>query len=356
MAQNFSAEKQALVPFDIGDDVRRSSRPRASSTIVVTIDAHSLANTSFAAENVKYDVARALFLKELSLLSHEEVDYLSKHGHAGPSLPKMNAHGACDERVPETCTLELERLLSPALGIPQGKDEIMTDSVDAGIASMNARIDETEGFSASVLFDHSVTYGTHAVDGLDSARVAPSMSFLSTAPMSLDETSQQQCLSISANSAREEQMCSSDVKGGETQGEQNRTTVMLMNVPKGYTSSKLIRTIDLQGFAGLYDFIYVPMNFKERASTGCAVVNLLDPFVAKRFVAAFNGFSRWSSTSKNVCKACWSQKFQGLQSNVDHYRNSSVMRHSVPHEFKPRLFQGGTEIMFPPPCRKPIMG
>eukprot|EP00928_Gymnodinium_smaydae_P098648 TRINITY_DN9216_c0_g1_i3.p1 TRINITY_DN9216_c0_g1~~TRINITY_DN9216_c0_g1_i3.p1 ORF type:complete len:502 (+),score=50.08 TRINITY_DN9216_c0_g1_i3:80-1585(+) len=133
----------------------------------------------------------------------------------------------------------------------------------------------------------------------------------------------------------------------------NRTTVMLMNVPLGYTTSKLMRTIDSEGFAGMYDFIYVPMDFAARGSSGFAFVNLVDPLVAQRFVAAFNAFSRWLTRSKNVCRAVWAKHHQGLRANVARYRNSSVMGDGVPYDYKPRIFKNGREIPFPPPDRTP---
>eukprot|EP00928_Gymnodinium_smaydae_P098979 TRINITY_DN9328_c0_g1_i6.p1 TRINITY_DN9328_c0_g1~~TRINITY_DN9328_c0_g1_i6.p1 ORF type:complete len:179 (+),score=17.00 TRINITY_DN9328_c0_g1_i6:252-788(+) len=143
-----------------------------------------------------------------------------------------------------------------------------------------------------------------------------------------------------------------DAQDDETQVAEKRTTVMLMNVPRGYSSSKLIRTINSENFAGMYDFIYIPMDFKTRSSIGCAFVNLLDPLIATRFGAAFDGFSGWLTTSKNVCRAHWASKLQGLQANIDHYRNDSVMAASVPHEYKPRIFKHGIEVSFPPPCTK----
>eukprot|EP00928_Gymnodinium_smaydae_P011833 TRINITY_DN14329_c0_g3_i1.p1 TRINITY_DN14329_c0_g3~~TRINITY_DN14329_c0_g3_i1.p1 ORF type:complete len:106 (-),score=9.30 TRINITY_DN14329_c0_g3_i1:29-346(-) len=99
---------------------------------------------------------------------------------------------------------------------------------------------------------------------------------------------------------------------------------MLMNVPRRYTSSKLMRTIDSEGFASMYDFIYVPMA-AVRTSKGYAFVNWVNPSIAQRFMNAFNGFSKWSTTSKNVCHAKWAERHQGLQANVDHYRNCTVL-------------------------------
>eukprot|EP00928_Gymnodinium_smaydae_P011834 TRINITY_DN14329_c0_g3_i2.p1 TRINITY_DN14329_c0_g3~~TRINITY_DN14329_c0_g3_i2.p1 ORF type:complete len:149 (-),score=17.69 TRINITY_DN14329_c0_g3_i2:291-737(-) len=127
---------------------------------------------------------------------------------------------------------------------------------------------------------------------------------------------------------------------------------MLMNVPRRYTSSKLMRTIDSEGFAGMYDFIYVPIS-ASRTSKGYAFVNWVNPSVAQRFLGAFNGFSRWSIASKNVCQADWAKKHQGLQANIDRYRNSTVLGKTVPDEYKPKMFKDGEVVPFPAPNRKP---
>eukprot|EP00928_Gymnodinium_smaydae_P047210 TRINITY_DN3148_c6_g1_i1.p1 TRINITY_DN3148_c6_g1~~TRINITY_DN3148_c6_g1_i1.p1 ORF type:complete len:468 (+),score=62.55 TRINITY_DN3148_c6_g1_i1:129-1532(+) len=131
-----------------------------------------------------------------------------------------------------------------------------------------------------------------------------------------------------------------------------RTTVMLVNLPFRYTSYRLLRTIDSEGFAGMYDFLYVPMDYKTRTGTGKAFVNLTSPAIAERFTTAFHGFSQWSIKSKNSCHAVWAAKYQGLQANVNRYRNSDVMLDSVPDEHKPQLFSNGRRIDFPPPLRR----
>lgn len=42
-----------------------------------------------------------------------------------------------------------------------------------------------------------------------------------------------------------------------------------------------------------------------------------------------------------------------LDAHVERYRNSSVMHHSVPEEFKPALFENGQQIPFPKPSKAP---
>eukprot|EP00928_Gymnodinium_smaydae_P091969 TRINITY_DN7573_c0_g1_i2.p1 TRINITY_DN7573_c0_g1~~TRINITY_DN7573_c0_g1_i2.p1 ORF type:complete len:302 (-),score=40.91 TRINITY_DN7573_c0_g1_i2:247-1152(-) len=139
----------------------------------------------------------------------------------------------------------------------------------------------------------------------------------------------------------------------EEQTIENRTTVMLVNVPSRYTSSELIRTIDSAGFAGTYDFIYVPMVAGARTSSGFAFVNLVDASIAKKLFVEFDGFSRWTTISKHTCRAFWAKKQQGFSANVERYRNSFVKEENVPDEYKPRTFKHGMEVEFPPPFRMP---
>merc|ERR1719367_2096902 len=47
--------------------------------------------------------------------------------------------------------------------------------------------------------------------------------------------------------------------------EESRTTVMLRNLPLDHTRDMLLHLLDTKGFAGMYDFIYLPMDFKTRA-------------------------------------------------------------------------------------------
>ena len=56
-----------------------------------------------------------------------------------------------------------------------------------------------------------------------------------------------------------------------------RTTVMLRNMPNNYSRTMLLELLDAEGFAGQYDFLYLPMDFQSRASLGYAFINFVDP-------------------------------------------------------------------------------
>merc|ERR1711974_13092 len=111
--------------------------------------------------------------------------------------------------------------------------------------------------------------------------------------------------------------------------------------------------LDDEGFGGLYDFLYLPIDFKSRACLGYAFVNLVRPEIMGTFWSRFNGYSRWVLPSRKICGVCWSGPHQGLESHIERYRGSPVMHTSVPEEFQPALFQEGTRVPFPTPTKAP---
>merc|ERR1712217_823433 len=62
----------------------------------------------------------------------------------------------------------------------------------------------------------------------------------------------------------------------------SRTTVMMRNLPNDMNREMLLELLDTHGFRGLYDFIYVPIDFKRRAGLGYAFVNMSTPQAAER--------------------------------------------------------------------------
>lgn len=133
--------------------------------------------------------------------------------------------------------------------------------------------------------------------------------------------------------------------------ESSRTTVMLRNLPNNYSRSMLLNLMDSEGFEKLYDFIYLPIDFKTKASLGYAFVNLTDNESANRFRLRFDGFSEWILPTRKVCGVSWSGPHQGLDAHIERYRNSPVMHEAVPDMYKPVLFKDGSVVAFPPPTK-----
>lgn len=143
------------------------------------------------------------------------------------------------------------------------------------------------------------------------------------------------------------------VEEESTKAVEERTTVMLRNLPNNYTREMLIAMLDGEGFEGLYDFIYLPIDFLTQACLGYAFVNLVQPSVVQDFWAKFEGFCNWVLPSKKICGVTWSGPHQGREAHVDRYRNSPVMHPSVPETYKPLIFEAGRRVPFPPPSKAP---
>jgi hypothetical protein len=129
------------------------------------------------------------------------------------------------------------------------------------------------------------------------------------------------------------------------------TSLMLRNIPNNLKREALLELFDRLGFQGLYDFVYLPIDFSRKSNVGYSFVNLIDAAVASRFLATFQGFQGWTGSSRKVCEAVWTQPCQGLSGHVDRYRNSPVMHADVPDECRPVLFRNGERIAFPSPTK-----
>jgi RNA recognition motif-containing protein len=130
-----------------------------------------------------------------------------------------------------------------------------------------------------------------------------------------------------------------------------RTTVMLRNLPCPFLRDDLINAMDAKGFAGLYNFVYIPTDFQRELSKGYGFVNFISAEEVQRFMLAFDGFRDWPVPSSKVCSVDLART-QGLHANVRLYRNSAVMGDEVPERFRPVLFDGTQRVPFPEPTRE----
>lgn len=134
-----------------------------------------------------------------------------------------------------------------------------------------------------------------------------------------------------------------------TPGAEMRTTVVIRNIPVEYKRDQLVGLLDAEGFAGCFDFLYLPVDFAKQTSVGNGFVNFTHAEHALRFLAHFDGFSRWGVACEAQAGVGWSST-QGLQIHVDRYRNSPIMNAS--DECKPIVLRGGVRVEFPPPTKK----
>lgn len=152
---------------------------------------------------------------------------------------------------------------------------------------------------------------------------------------------------------------SASPKGGEADApsgimipEEERTTLMLRNLPSTYSRTMLLEMLDSESFRGRYDFVYLPTDFRSLVGFGYAFVNMVSHADAARARAGLQGFDRWAVPSEKVCEAVWSDPHQGFDAHVERYRNSPVMHDQVPDEYKPAVFENGVRSVFPAPTKR----
>ncbi|XP_044492912.1 protein MEI2-like 4 isoform X2 [Mangifera indica] len=106
-------------------------------------------------------------------------------------------------------------------------------------------------------------------------------------------------------------------------GEDSRTTLMIKNIPNKYTSKMLLAAIDEQ-CRGTYDFIYLPIDFKNKCNVGYAFINMINPRQIIPFYQAFNG-KKWEKFNSEKVASLAYARIQGKAALIAHFQNSSLM-------------------------------
>ncbi|KAL4575561.1 hypothetical protein LXL04_022408 [Taraxacum kok-saghyz] len=118
-------------------------------------------------------------------------------------------------------------------------------------------------------------------------------------------------------------------------GEDTRTTLMIKNIPNKYTSKMLLAAID-ETHTGTYDFVYLPIDFKNKCNVGYAFINMISPSHIISFFEAFNG-KKWEKfNSEKVANLAYA-RIQGKIALITHFQNSSLMNEDK--WCRPILFQ-----------------
>lgn len=130
------------------------------------------------------------------------------------------------------------------------------------------------------------------------------------------------------------------------------TTLMFRNLPNDHSRDDMREMLDSEGFAALYDFLYLPMDFTSGMCLGYAFVNFVTNLDAVGARETFSGFRRWNVSCGKVCEVQWSQRQQGLQEHIDHFRNNSLMHPDIPDVLKPLLLKDGKCVEFPAPTER----
>ncbi|XP_042501921.1 protein MEI2-like 4 isoform X6 [Macadamia integrifolia] len=131
-------------------------------------------------------------------------------------------------------------------------------------------------------------------------------------------------------------------------GEDTRTTLMIKNIPNKYTSKMLLAAIDEQ-HRGTYDFIYLPIDFKNKCNVGYAFINMIDPLHISHFYQTFNG-KKWEKFNSEKVASLAYARIQGKAALISHFQNSSLMNEDK--RCRPILFHSdgpnaGDQVPFP---------
>lgn len=97
----------------------------------------------------------------------------------------------------------------------------------------------------------------------------------------------------------------------------------------------LLTTID-ENHRGTYDFIYLPIDFKNKCNMGYAFINMIEPQQIIPFYKAFNG-KKWEKFNSEKVASIAYARIQGRQALIAHFQNSSLMNEDK--RCRPILFQ-----------------
>mmetsp|Transcript_109498 Transcript_109498/g.244386 ORF Transcript_109498/g.244386 Transcript_109498/m.244386 type:complete len:466 (+) Transcript_109498:2-1399(+) len=102
-------------------------------------------------------------------------------------------------------------------------------------------------------------------------------------------------------------------------------TLMIRNVPNQYHRGMLMQELDVLGFRGKYDFVYLPIDNSTRWNVGYAFVNFDDPADAAMCMKDMQGheFHHFRPGKKRVAQVSVAH-IQGLEQNLAHCQGTSV--------------------------------
>lgn len=106
-------------------------------------------------------------------------------------------------------------------------------------------------------------------------------------------------------------------------GEEMRTALMIRNIPNKYNQKMLLSTLE-EEHRGHFDFIYLPIDFKNKCNVGYAFINFTKPQYIEPFYHRFHGKKWGRFNSEKVCEITFA-RIQGRQQLIAHFQNSSLL-------------------------------
>lgn len=129
------------------------------------------------------------------------------------------------------------------------------------------------------------------------------------------------------------------------------TTLIVKNLPTNLSQEALYELMNFVVFAGSFDLLYAPVNFRTGFLFGYCFVNFCTHDIADIAMQQLRDFD-WSCLGGQVVEVQRCDSQQGIDAQIDRFRNCPVMHQSVPLMYKPILLQNGQRIPFPKPTKK----
>mmetsp|Transcript_96806 Transcript_96806/g.174853 ORF Transcript_96806/g.174853 Transcript_96806/m.174853 type:complete len:343 (+) Transcript_96806:207-1235(+) len=258
-----------------------------------------------------------------------------------PSEPVSRKRVGVRLRRSRRCRREKELCAAPELCLEDAENEESFSFEMSGLASLQDTI-------AEVLAKHITT--------ADLTPASPSLEALG-APPGLAPPPGLELPSVLEAPAAEEKKKAFAPKAAEGKPKSllafNTTTVMLRNIPNKYTRELLAERLH-EGFGRDIDFLYLPIDFRNKCNVGYAFVSFRSPDACARFAQEYhlqNAVDKLPGfRSKKVCEVS-EARCQGRAENVRRLRASQVMQQLVGKpEWLPLLFDDAGQLEeFPMP-------
>lgn len=138
-------------------------------------------------------------------------------------------------------------------------------------------------------------------------------------------------------------------------GRDNRTSLMVRNIPNKYTQQMLLSEFSENGHGpGTIDFFYLPIDFKNRCNRGYAFINFVDHKDILAFHRRYFGKHWRTFNSDKICDITYA-RIQGKAAMLKRFENSALMEKD--DEYKPLVFvsdgpEKGRRLPFPDPANR----
>ena len=119
-----------------------------------------------------------------------------------------------------------------------------------------------------------------------------------------------------------------------------RTTLMIKNIPNKYTQTMLLESIN-KNHSYTFDFMYLPIDFKNKCNVGYAFINFIDCRYIPSFYKEFD-CKKWEKfNSEKICALSYA-RIQGRHNLEKHFQSSSIMAQE--HSMRPIILSISNNI------------